>query len=181
VIGPLLIRVAQHDVSDGHRQEAIFALGTWRDRDARPFLEKVLEENPTVVLAEQSFDESVYWQYRHRLVALVGLARLDDASARTELESLHRRGGPTEKMDVLLACLSLGECPPWATDDLEATEPKLLATAARLIVAHGSPEQRRRLGEHCGAATAFQAFADSGIDDHNLLRWVREAGHAEAN
>jgi len=181
VIGPLLIQVAQHDVSEGHRQEAIFALGTWRDRDARPFLEKVLEENPPVVLAEQSFDESVYWQYRHRLVALVGLARLDDASARTELESLHRRGGPTEKMDVLLACLSLGECPPWVTDDLEATEPKLLATAARLIVAHGSPEQRRRLGEHCGAATAFQAFADSGIDDHNLLRWVREAGHAEAD
>jgi hypothetical protein len=84
-------------------------------------------------------------------------------------------------MDVLLACLSLGECPQWAMDDLEATEPKLLATAARLIVAHGSPEQRRRLVEHCGPATAFQGFADSGIDDHNLLRFVREAGHADAD
>jgi hypothetical protein len=181
VIGPLLIRVAQQDASDGHRQEAIFALGTWRERNARPFFEQVLAENPPVILAEQSFSETVYWRYRHRLVAVVGLARLGDAAARTELESLHRRGGPTEKMDVLLACLSLGECPQWAMDDLEATEPKLLATAARLIVAHGSPEQRRRLVEHCGPATAFRAFADSGIDDHNLLRWVREAGHADAD
>ena len=84
-------------------------------------------------------------------------------------------------MDVLLAFLSLGECPSWAVEDLRATEPKLLATATRLIVAHGSAEQRRRLVEHCGPATAFQAFADSGIDDHNLLRWVREAEHADAD
>jgi hypothetical protein len=181
VIGPLLIRVAQQDSSEGHRQEAIFALGTWRDRNARPFFEQVLAAHPPVILAEQSFSEAVYWRYRLRLVALVGLARLGDPAARTELESLHRRGGPTEKMDVLLACSSLGECPQWAMHDLEATEPKLLATAARLIVAHGSPEQRRRLVEHCGPATAFQTFADSGIDDHNLLRFVREAGHADAD
>ena len=181
VIGPLLIRVAQQDPSDGHRQEAIFALGAWRDRNTRPFLEQVLAANPPVILAERSFNDAVYWRYRLRLVALVGLARLGDAAARDELESLHRRGGPTEKMDALLAFLSLGECPQWALDDLHATEPKLLATAARLIVAHGSAEQRRRLVEHCGPATAFQAFADSGIDDHNLLRWVREAEHADAD
>ena len=181
VIGPLLIRVAQQDRSDGHRQEAIFALGAWRDPNARPFFEQVLAANPPVILAEQSFSESIYWRYRHRLVTLVGLVRLGDAAAREELESLHRRGGPTEKMDVLLAFLSLGECPSWAVEDLRATEPKLLATATRLIVAHGSAEQRRRLVEHCGPATAFQAFADSGIDDHNLLRWVREAEHADAD
>jgi hypothetical protein len=181
VIGPLLIRVAQQDPSDGHRQEAIFALGAWRDPNARPLFEQVLAANPPVMLAEQPFTDAVYWRYRLRLVALVGLARLGDAAASDELESLHQRGGPTEKMDVLLACLSLGECPQWALDDLRATEPKLLATAARLIVAHGSAEQRRRLVEHCGPATAFQAFADSGIDDHNLLRWVREAEHADAN
>jgi hypothetical protein len=181
VIGPLLIRVAQQDPSDGHRQEAIFALGAWRDRNTWPFFEQVLAANPPAILAEQSFNDAVYWRYRLRLVALVGLARLGDAAARDELESLHRRGGPTEKMDVLLAFLSLGECPQWALDDLHATEPKLLATAARLIVAHGSAEQRRRLVEHCGRDTAFGAFADSGIDDHNLLRWVREAEHAKAD
>jgi hypothetical protein len=178
-IGPLLIRVAQQDASDGHRQEAIFSLGSWRDPSARPFFEQVLAANPPLILAEQSFSNAVYWQYRHRLVALVGLAGLGDAAARQELESLHRRGGPTEKMDVLLACLSLEECPAWAVEDLDATEPKLLATAARLIVAHGSAAQRRRLVEHCGHSTEFQAFADSGIDDHNLLRWVREAEHAD--
>ena len=181
VIGPLLIRVAQQDPSDGHRQEAIFALGAWRDPNARPFFEQVLAANPPVILAKQSFTDAVYWRYRLRLVTLVGLVRLGDAAAREELESLHRRGGPTEKMDVLLAFLSLGECPSWAVEDLRATEPKLLATATRLIVAHGSAEQRRRLVEHCGPATAFQAFADSGIDDHNLLRWVREAEHADAD
>lgn len=181
MIGPLLIHVAQQDPSDGHRQEAIFALAAWRNPNARPFFEQVLAANPPVILAEQPFSEDVYWRYRHRLVALVGLAGLGDAAAREELESLHRRGGPTEKMDVLLAYLSLGECPAWAVEDLDATEPKLLATAARLIVAHGSAEQRRRLVEHCGRDTAFGAFADSGIDDHNLLRWVREAEHAKAD
>ncbi|MFM8633219.1 MAG: HEAT repeat domain-containing protein [Planctomycetia bacterium] len=180
-IGPPLIRVAQDDPSDGHRQEAIFALGNWRDPAARPFLEQVLAAHPPVILAEQAFSEAVYWRYRLRLVALVGLARLGDADASVELQSLHRRGGPTEKMDVLLACSSLGECPAWAEEDLLASEPKLLATAARLIARHGSAEQRRRLVAHCGTGTAFAAFAGSGIDDHQLLKFVQEAAHADGN
>ncbi|MFM8707099.1 MAG: hypothetical protein ACKOHK_03155, partial [Planctomycetia bacterium] len=111
----------------------------------------------------------------------VGLARLDDAAARAELESLHDRGGPTEKMDVLLAYASLGECPAWAEEDLLASEPKLLATAARLIARHGSAEQRRRLVAHCGEGTAFEVFDGSGIDDHQLSKFVQEAGHADGD
>lgn len=176
-IGPALIRVAQNDPSDGHRQEALFALGQWQDPHTAALFQQVLQDNPAMLLSEQDFSETVYWRYRHRLVALVGLARLQNAGAAKELASLHERGGPTERMDVLLAWHSLRECPDQALADLRSSEPKLLATAVRLIVDYGTRQQRAEMLLLVDQRPLWQAFRESGIDDHNLLEMIEEARH----
>lgn len=168
-IGPALIRVAQNDSSEGHRQEAIFSLGRWRDPMAREFFEHVLKQNPPLELTAGHYNDAEYWRYRFRLVALVSLARLGDEPAHNELLDLHKSGGPTERMDVLLALMSLQEVPNLAFEDLLSTEPKLVATAARLIVEHGTPSQREQLKKFFARSPLWKEFRDSGIDDHNLL------------
>lgn len=145
-IGPALIRAALGDMSMGHRQEAIYALGCWRARLSLEFFRKVLADNPALVLDRGQFNnDERYWQYRFRLMGLLGMVKLGDAAARKELVALHARGGPAERMDVLLAFLDLGEVPEFAFDDLRAAEPKLVATAARLIAGHGDAAARERM------------------------------------
>lgn len=171
-IGPALIQVAQNDPSMGHRQEAIFALGQWKVTLAEPFFRQVLQRNPPVPAVSGHDNDARYWQYRLRLVALLGLARLGRGEARQELIDLHEQGGPTERMDALLAFLELGEVPELALDDLASTEPKLVATAARLIRTHGDEPARSRLHRFIAGAPLWREFADSGLDDHNILEWA---------
>lgn len=180
-IGPALIRVAIDDASMGHRQEAIHSLGKWREAMAADFFRKVLAENPPALLPRGHYNDEAYWRYRLRLVALLALARLEDRSARDELFDLHRHGGPVERMDVLLAFLDLGEIPAFAFQDLAATEPKLVATAAELIAAHGDPFARERLQQFFRRTPLWLEFKDSGLDDHNLLHAAGLESHAAAH
>jgi hypothetical protein len=169
-IGPSLIRVALADPSMGHRQEAIYAVGCWKANLARDFFRKVLLDNPPVLLQEGYYSDERYWQYRFRLMALLGLARLSDDPARQELLALHHKGGPAEKMDVLLAFLDLGEVPACTFEDLKALEPRLVATAATLIARHGSEADRLRMRRFFEGSPLWREFLDSGIDDHNILK-----------
>jgi hypothetical protein len=123
-----------------------------------------------VSLRDSFFNDDRYWQYRFRLMGLLGMARLGDADARKELLELHRKGGPTERMDVLLAFIDLGEVPEEAFGDLSATEPKLVATAATLIARHGDDAGKDRMRRFFGMSPLWREFLDSGIDDHNILR-----------
>lgn len=167
-IGPALIRVAQSDRSHGHRQEAIYVLGSWREPSAAEFLQKVLKDHPR--LPAGPMDDTRYWDYRLRLVALLGLARLDHQAARRELHEMHRSGGPGQRMDVLLAFVEIGEAPEFAFEDLSAAEPKLVATAVHLIARHGNPSARARVKKFFTEAPLWSEFLGSGIDDHNILR-----------
>jgi hypothetical protein len=171
-IGPALIRVALADPSMGHRQEAAYALGTWAQPQAAGFFRKLLADNAPVVLSDGYYSDARYWQYRLRLVGLLGLARLGDREGRTELLALHAKGSPAERMDVLLAFTDLGEFPDAAFDDLESTEPRLMATAAHLIATHGDTAAKARLKKLFAAAPLWGAFRDSGIDDYNILQIV---------
>ncbi len=167
-IGPALVQVALTDASPGHRQEAIYSLGLWRSPAAAELFRKLLQDHPLPAL-RGGITADQYWPYRYRLVALLGLARLGDEPARDELKQLHDQGGPAEKMDALLAMRSLDEAPAWAWDDLASTEPKLLATAVRLIAEFGTPADRAKLKEHFRGNPLWQEFRDSGIDDQNIL------------
>jgi len=169
-IGPSLIRVALADPSLGHRQEAIYAVGCWKAGLARDFFRKVLADNPPVLLQEGYYSDERYWQYRFRLMGLLGLAKLTDDTARQELLALHRKGGLAEKMDVLLAFLDLGEVPEVAFEDLQTLEPKLVATAATLIARHGDEVGRQRMRRFFADSPLWREFLDSGIDDHNILK-----------
>jgi hypothetical protein len=172
-IGPVLIRIALGDTSLGHRQEAIYALGCWRAKLALEFFRKILADNPPVVLQRGQFNnDEHYWQYRFRLMALLGMVKLGDAAARKELLDLHARGGPAERMDVLLAFLDLGEVPDLAFDDLKSPEPKLVATAATLIAQRGDAAAKERMRKVFRQAPLWREFHDSGIDDHSILRIV---------
>jgi hypothetical protein len=171
-IGPALIRVALSDPSPGHRQEAVYILGTWAQPQAVEFFRKVLADNPPVLLTDGYYNDAHYWQYRLRLVGLLGAARLGDKDARAELLALHKKGGPAERMDVLLAFIDLGEVPEVAFDDLNSPEPRLIATAAHLIAAHGDGAAKARLKAYFAAAPTWSLFRDSGIDDYNILRIV---------
>jgi hypothetical protein len=177
-IGPALINVAQSDSSMGHRQEAVFALGKWEAALAKPFFRKQIEENVTHALR---FQQDYYWQYRFYLMGLLGMARLeadetpeeegDVASARMRLLEIHKKGGPTARMDVLLAFTELREVPTIAFDGLAASEPKHVATAARLIRSYGSIEQQRRMMNLFKRSPLWELFRNSGIDDHNILKY----------
>ncbi len=169
-IGPSLIRVALADPSMGHRQEAIFAIGCWKAKLATEFFRKLLADNPPTTLRDSLFNDERYWQYRFRLMALLGTAKLGDGAARKELLDLHHKGGPTEKMDVMLAFLDLGEAPEEAFADLSAAEPKLVATAATVIARHGDEAGRQRMRRFFQASPLWREFLDSGIDDNNILR-----------
>jgi hypothetical protein len=171
-IGPAVVRVALSDPSMGHRQEAVYVLGTWAKPQATEFFRKLLADNPPVPLSDGYYNDSHYWQYRLRLVGLLGMARLGDKDARAELRALHQKGGPAERMDVLLAFLDLGEVPTAAFEDLESTEPRLVATAAHLIATHGDAQALVRLKKFFAASPLWHAFRDSGIDDYNILRTV---------
>lgn len=173
-LGPTLIQVADEDRSEGHRQEAMFALGLWADAQAAPFFQNLLKQNPSIILADEPFNHEQYWRYRFRLMGLVGLARLNDPAAFEELGKLHQKGGPTEKMDVLLAWLSVRKCPEYVLQNLESDEPKLIATAVRLVLDHGSQTQQAVLRAYFARSKIWQQFRDSGIDDHNLLRMLEE-------
>jgi len=176
-IGPALIRVALTDASQGHRQEAIYALGCWRAKLAGDFFRKVLTDHPPVVLTRGQYNNDAhYWQYRLRLMGLLGLVKLGDAEARKELLALHAQGGPAERMDVLLAFHDLGTVPDFAFKDLAAGEPKLVATAARLIATHGSAADKDLMRTLFQQAPLWRAFQESGIDDHNILRLVGVSG-----
>lgn len=171
-VGPMLIRVAQDDPSRGHRQEAIFALGRWEEKLAEPFFRQLLRDNPAVTIIDGHYNDERYWQYRLRLVALLGLARLKDEAAEQELLALHASGGPTERMDVLLAYLELGRVPDEAFEDLSADEPKLVATAARLIADYGTAEQKEKMQAKFRHEPLWQVFRSSGADDHKILSAV---------
>lgn len=171
-IGPVLIRVAQDDPSPGHRQEAIFALGRWEEKLAEPFFRQILMDNPMVTIIDGHYNDERYWQYRMRLVALLGLARLKDEAAERELIALHDSSGPTERMDVLLVFLELGRVPQEAFADLDADEPKLVATAARLIDEFGTAEQKEQMQTKFRSEPLWQAFRRSGADDHKILSAV---------
>lgn len=171
-IGPALIKVALTDSSMGHRQEAIYVIGCWRAPLALEFFRKVLVDNPPTLLTEGNYNDERYWQYRFRLMGLLGLVKLQDTAARKELVELHRQGGPAERMDVLLAFLDLGEVPDFAFGDLAATEPKLVATAATLIATHGDAAAKERMRRFFAESPLWREFIDSGIDDHNILRIV---------
>lgn len=175
-IGPALVRVALADRSHGHRQEAIYVLGCWREQSAVELLRKVLKDHLAVPAGQ--LDESRYWDYRLRLVALLGLTRLGDPEARKELQELHRLGGPAERMDVLLTFLDLGEVPEFAFADLSAAEPKLVATAATLIAQHGAEAARKRMRQFFQASPLWSEFLDSGMDDHQILRLAGVKNHA---
>lgn len=169
-IGPALIRFAMDDPSKGHRQEAIYVLGSWREPSAADFFRQILKENLPVSGQTGWNTDSHYWTYRFRLVALLGLTKLGDAAARKELLALHRTGGPTERMDVLLAFVDLGEVPEAAWEDLSAHEPRLVATATHLIASHGDAPAKERLKKFFRDSPFWMAFLDSGIDDYNILR-----------
>lgn len=169
VAGPALVQVALNDPSFGHRQEALYALGKWKAPAAADVFRRVLQGHPPVDDLEGHYNDEMYWRYRLRLVALLGLARLDDAPARDELMRMHRDGGPTERMDAMLALLDLGRSLPGAVDDLASREPKLAATAATLIARQGTPQQRAAMHEHFRRTPLFLAFDGTGLDDHNLL------------
>ena len=171
-IGPALVRVALTDPSMGHRQEAIYVLGSWTQPQALEFFRKLLADNPPVLLSDGYYNDGHYWQYRLRLVGLLGMARLGDKDARVELLSLHEKGGPAESMDVLLTFLDLGEVPEIAFADLRSTEPRLVATAAHLIATHGDATAKARLKKFFESSPLWRAFRDSGIDDYNILRTV---------
>jgi hypothetical protein len=165
-VGPLLVRVALDDASPGHREEAIHVLGRWKHASAEPLFRKLLNDHASVSPGSEEY----YWSHRFKVEALLGLARLDDAAARRDLLEIHRRGGPMERMNVLLAFRELGEAPEIAFEDLRAAEPKLIATAAHLIVQHGDAEAKRRLRDFFDKAPLWKEFLDSGIDDSRILR-----------
>lgn len=170
-IGPHLIRVALRDDSKGHRQEAIFSLAQWQEPLALDFFRLIQNQNPPIQLRRGYFaNDDGYWQYRLRLVALLGLAKLKNREARDELLDMHRRGGPGERMDVLLALIDMGEASPVAFEDLNSPEPKLVATAAHLIFKFGDATERERARQFFGQTPLWLQFKDSGIDDNNLLR-----------
>ena len=172
MIGPALIAVALEDPSPGHRQEAIFALGRWKEKLAEPFFRQLLKDNPAVTIIDGHYNDDRYWQYRFRLVALLGLARLNDAEAMRELLLLHARGGPTERMDVLLVFFELESAPDAALEDLAAEEPKLVATAAQLIGEYGTSEQKQAMRGKFQTESLWREFRHSGADDHNILSAV---------
>jgi hypothetical protein len=169
-IGPALVRVALADPSMGHRQEAMHVLGCWKAAQTMEFFRKLLADNPAVVLSEGYYTDARYWQYRFRLMGLLGMARLGDKTARTELLDLHKKGSPAEKMDVLLAFLDLGEAPEVAFGDLESIEPRLVATAAQVIAAHGDAAAKERLRLRFATSPLWSEFRGSGVDDYNILR-----------
>lgn len=171
-IGPALIRVALSDPSMGHRQEAMYTLGTWSQPQTTEFFRKVLADNPPVLLSDGYYSDARYWQYRLHLMALLGLARLHQKEARADLLRLHAKGGPAERMDVLLAFFDLAEVPEAAFEDLQSTEPRLVATAAHLIAKHGDRAAKDRMKKFFEASPLWQAFRDSGIDDYNILATV---------
>src|SRR5262249_38819420 len=156
------IKVALSDSSMGHRQEAMYAVGCWKAPQTMEFFRKVLCDNPSVILSEGYYSDARYWQYRFRLMGLLGMAKLGEKSARPDLLELHRKGSPAEKMDVLLAFLDLGEAPDVASDDLDSIEPRLVATAARLIAAHGSAAAKGRLRKRFAASPLWREFRGSG-------------------
>jgi hypothetical protein len=171
-IGPALVKVALTDPSMGHRQEAMYVLGCWKAPQTMEFFRKLLADNPAVVLSEGYYSDARYWQYRFRLMGLLGMAKLGDKSARTDLLDLHKKGSPAEKMDVLLAFLDLGEAPEISFGDLDSIEPRLVATAAQLIATHGDAAAKERLHKHFASAPLWGEFRGSGVDDYNILRIV---------
>jgi hypothetical protein len=179
-IGPALIRISLNDESRGHRQEAMFALGNWRSKLAEPFFRKILTDNPPVVFTEGHYNDAHYWQYRFRLMAWLGLAKLNVKAADDALVKLHRDGGPVERMDALLAFLDLGTHVDLAWEDLQSLEPKLVATAAALIAQHGTAADRKRLKDHFRDQPLWLEFIDSGIDDHNILELAGVVGDEHA-
>ncbi len=168
VIGPQLMRVAINDEVLGHRQEAMYVLGQWRHPQTVAFFEKVLAENPPVDLRRYYDDDAPYWQYRFRLMALLGLAKLDHAEALRELVELHETSGPAQRMDVLLAFLDMGRMHEMAFEDLDSREAKLVATAATLIRTCGSEAHRRRLRERFAGAPLWKQMDETNIDDHRI-------------
>jgi hypothetical protein len=168
-IGPALIQVAQHDVSMGHRQEAIFTISAWGDASAADFFRTILASHPAAPLEPGHYNDDQYWHYRLRLVALLGLAKLGDRAAIDQLLELHSKGGPAERMDVLLAFRELKYLPEQAFADLDSPEPKLIATAAELIKANGDAAARKRMEIFFRRSPLWLEFRASGLDDHNLL------------
>jgi hypothetical protein len=165
-VGPLLSRVALEDASPGHREEAINVLGRWKHPGAEKLFRKLLRDTKGIAPGSEEY----YWSHRFRVEALLGLVRLDDPAAREELLEIHRRGGPTERMNVLLAFRELGEAPEIAFEDLKALEPKLVSTAAHLIARYGDAEARTKLRSFFDQAPLWKEFLDSGIDDSRILR-----------
>jgi hypothetical protein len=165
-VGPMLVRVALEDASPGHREEAVSVLGRWKHAGAEQLFRKLLKDNLSVSPGSDEY----YWSHRFKVEALLGLVRLGDSAAREELLETHRRGGPMERMNVLLAFRELGEAPEIAFGDLGAAEPKLVATAAHLIAQHGSPEARAKLRAFFDQAPLWKEFLGSGIDDSRILK-----------
>lgn len=171
VIAPALISVALHDPSMGHRQEALFALARWRAPNTASLFRDLLRQYPTLVAQDKLWvTEDTYWQYRFRLLALMGLTMQGDATADSELLAIHHAGGAAERMDVLLAYGEIGRAPDAAFEDLRAGEMKVVATAVNLLREHGTPAQRQRMQAWLTAAPLWSQFAAAGIDDHRIFQ-----------
>jgi hypothetical protein len=59
--------------------------------------------------------------------------------------------------------------PAGVWDDLNSIEPKLVATAEQLIVAHGDAAAKERLRSFFRRSPLWLEFNGSGLDVHNIL------------
>ena len=166
--GVALTRAFLSDRSAGHRQEALFSLALLGDDRARGLFGKVTKDHPLEIREGRPVPEEDYWGYRFRLVALLGLALLDDTKAREELESIHQSGSPQERLDVLTVFMEIGEAPAFAFQNLTSTELRLAAGAAELIAAHGSAEQKTKM-RNLFSGPLWRQLGEAGLKDYGLL------------
>lgn len=170
--GIALARVFLQDKSPGHQQEALFVLALWKDERARPVFAEVLAKHPSKFRPGRPILEEDYWDYRFRLVALLGMAKLGGAAALEELRELHRAGGPQERLDALLAFTEIGQTPPTAFSDLFTVELRLASVAAELIATCGSEPEKEKMRQLFAHHPFWKMFAVSGLRHQGLLRHV---------
>jgi hypothetical protein len=179
LIGPSLVRVAIGDSSDGHRQEALYSLALWRDPSAGELFEKLRRDHSGASGLRDGITEGEYWPHRFWVVATLGQTMLGDQAAAADLATLLQSPVPALRLEALLAYHAAGQAPAQAAVELAGTEPKIVATAVRLIALYGSEEQRLALREFYLQRPIYQQFALNGVDDHRILEFAGLATHAE--
>ncbi|MDA0323717.1 MAG: hypothetical protein O2923_13540 [Verrucomicrobia bacterium] len=123
--------------------------------------------------APQLVNDDQYWNYRFRLVALLGSAALGDDDAQNQLLAFYQNGGPQERMDALLAFTELGTVPDGAFRDLFSEELPIAATAANLIATHGLPGDRQKMRQLFQGSPYWQELRASGLNDHGLFHYLK--------